>query len=57
MSGGNEACLSRKYWRVLYLTYNLASQGNHRAQYFRDKHASFPPDIDRDGEQVYVFRV
>jgi ectoine hydroxylase-related dioxygenase (phytanoyl-CoA dioxygenase family) len=43
--------------RILYLTYNLASQGDHRERYFADKHASFPPDIDRDREKTYVFRV
>lgn len=43
--------------RILYLTYNLASQGDHRMRYFADKHASFPPDIDRDKEKTYVFRV
>jgi 2-aminoethylphosphonate dioxygenase len=43
--------------RVLYLTYNLASAGDHRAQYFADKHASFPPDVDRDPNKRYEFRV
>ena len=43
--------------RLLYLTYNLASAGDHRAQYYADKHASFPPDVDRDGSKSYVFRV
>ncbi|MBV9754648.1 MAG: phytanoyl-CoA dioxygenase family protein [Hyphomicrobiales bacterium] len=43
--------------RVLYLTYNLAKYGDQRARYYADKHASFPPDIDRDGTQSYVFRV
>jgi ectoine hydroxylase-related dioxygenase (phytanoyl-CoA dioxygenase family) len=43
--------------RILYITYNLASEGDHRERYFADKHASFPPDIDRDGEKTYVFRV
>jgi ectoine hydroxylase-related dioxygenase (phytanoyl-CoA dioxygenase family) len=43
--------------RILYLTYNLASYGDQRARYFADKHASFPPDIDRDQEKSYVFRV
>lgn len=43
--------------RILYLTYNLAGQGDHRAQYYADKHASFPPDIERDAEKTYVFRV
>jgi 2-aminoethylphosphonate dioxygenase len=43
--------------RILYITYNLASAGDHRPRYFADKHASFPPDIDRDREKTYVFRV
>jgi hypothetical protein len=43
--------------RILYLTYNLASHGDHRRQYYADKHASFPPDIERDGTTNYVFRV
>jgi ectoine hydroxylase-related dioxygenase (phytanoyl-CoA dioxygenase family) len=43
--------------RILYITYNLASDGDHRERYFADKHASFPPDIDRDREKTYVFRV
>jgi 2-aminoethylphosphonate dioxygenase len=43
--------------RILYITYNLAGEGDHRARYFADKHASFPPDIDRDREKTYVFRV
>jgi len=43
--------------RILYLTYNLAEQGDHRTQYFADKHASFPPDVERDGTTKYVFRV
>ena len=43
--------------RILYLTYNLASDGDHRARYYADKHANFPPDIERDGSKDYVFRV
>ncbi len=43
--------------RVLYLTYNRGSDGDHRAAYYRDKHASFPPDIDRVPGREYVFRV
>jgi hypothetical protein len=27
------------------------------AQYYADKHKSFPPDIDRDPGKEYVFRV
>jgi 2-aminoethylphosphonate dioxygenase len=43
--------------RILYLTCNLAIHGDLRARYFADKHASFPPDVDRDREKTYVFRV
>jgi 2-aminoethylphosphonate dioxygenase len=43
--------------RILYITYNLASEGDHRERYFADKHGAFPPDIDRDREKTYVFRV
>ena len=43
--------------RILYLTYNLAANGDHRVQYYADKRASFPPDCERDPDQQYVFRV
>ena len=43
--------------RILYITYNLAREGDHRERYFADKHASFPPDVDRDKEKTYVYRV
>jgi len=43
--------------RILYLTYNPASAGDHREQYFRDKRASFPPDIERLPGVEYRFRV
>jgi ectoine hydroxylase-related dioxygenase (phytanoyl-CoA dioxygenase family) len=43
--------------RVLYLTFNLAADGDQRARYFADKHAAFPPDVDRDPGRSYVFRV
>jgi 2-aminoethylphosphonate dioxygenase len=43
--------------RILYLTYNLASAGDQRDRYYRDKHAAFPPDIERQQGQAYVFRV
>ena len=43
--------------RILYLTYNLASSGDHRDRYYADKRAAFPPDIERDAGKTYVFRV
>ena len=43
--------------RILYLTYNRASDGDQRARYYADKRASFPPDIDRLPGAEYRFRV
>lgn len=43
--------------RVLYVTYNRASEGDHRAQYYADKRQSYPPDCERDPAKTYVFRV
>ena len=43
--------------RVLYVTYNRASEGDHRGRYYADKRASFPPDCERDPGKRYVYRV
>ena len=43
--------------RVLYVTYNATSAGDHREQYYVDKRISYPPDIERDPSKEYVFRV
>lgn len=43
--------------RVLYVTYNRASAGDHRVQYYADKRASYPPDIERDPNKEYAYRV
>jgi ectoine hydroxylase-related dioxygenase (phytanoyl-CoA dioxygenase family) len=43
--------------RILYLTYNLAEYGDQRERYYADKHAAFPPDIEREAGKTYVFRV
>ena len=43
--------------RVLYVTYNRRSAGDHRADYYADKRLSFPPDIEREPGKEYVFRV
>lgn len=43
--------------RILYLTYNRASEGDHRVRYFADKRANFPPDIEREPGVDYKFRV
>jgi ectoine hydroxylase-related dioxygenase (phytanoyl-CoA dioxygenase family) len=43
--------------RVLYITYNKASEGDHRAAYYADKHRNYPPDIERDPGRDYAFKV
>jgi hypothetical protein len=43
--------------RVLYYTYNKASDGDHFAQYYIDKRKSYPPDIEREDGKEYVYRV
>jgi len=43
--------------RILYLTHNLASDGDHRHRYYAEKRAAFPPDVERDAGKTYVFRV
>jgi 2-aminoethylphosphonate dioxygenase len=43
--------------RVLYYTYNKASEGDHLSQYYSDKRKSYPPDIERDADKEYVYRV
>lgn len=53
-SGPNMTDQSR---RVLYITYNKLSEGDHRKQYYADKRKSFPPDCERDPDKEYKFRV
>ena len=43
--------------RVLYVTYNALSDGDHRARYYADKRLSYPPDIEREPGKEYKFRV
>ncbi|MFQ5954106.1 MAG: phytanoyl-CoA dioxygenase family protein [Kiloniellales bacterium] len=54
---GSGPNLSNKPRRVLYLTYNRASDGDHRIRYYADKRKSFPPDVERDPNKEYTFRV
>ncbi len=49
--------LTDKARRILYLTYNLAADGDHRARYYAEKRANFPPDIERAVGTEYKFRV
>jgi 2-aminoethylphosphonate dioxygenase len=43
--------------RVLYVTYNPASDGDHRDRYYADKRQSYPPDCERDPDKVYEYKV
>ena len=43
--------------RIIFLTYNPASQGEHSGQYYTDKRKNYPPDNERDEGKEYVFRV
>lgn len=54
---GSGPNLSESQRRVLYVTYNKASAGDHRARYYADKRASYPPDIERTPGREYRFRV
>ena len=43
--------------RVLYITYNRRSEGDHRTRYYADKRRSYPPDCEREPGKEYVYRV
>lgn len=53
----SEANMSDHVRRIYYSTYNRASDGDQMARYYADKYKSFPPDIDRDPDKEYTFRV
>ena len=53
-SGPNNTSSAR---RVLYVTYNRLSEGDHRRKYYDDKRKSYPPDCERIPGKEYVFRV
>ena len=42
---------------MLYVTYNRLAEGDHRAQYYADKRKNYPPDVEREPGQQYVYRV
>jgi ectoine hydroxylase-related dioxygenase (phytanoyl-CoA dioxygenase family) len=43
--------------RVLYITYNKKSEGDSREKYYADKRRNYPPDIERDPDKDYAFKV
>jgi len=48
---------TREHRRVLYFSYNRASEGDQRARYYADKHANYPPDCEREAGKRYAYRV
>lgn len=43
--------------RLYFATFNRAAEGDHLSRYYEDKRRSYPPDIERDPDKDYVFRV
>ncbi len=43
--------------RVLYITYNRLSEGDHRERYYADKRKSYPPDCEREAGKTYEYKV
>jgi len=43
--------------RVLYVTFNRASEGDYRARYFAGKRESYPPDFERASGEQQAFNV
>jgi hypothetical protein len=43
--------------RLYFSTYNRLSEGNHLETYYVDKRKNFPPDVEREVDKDYVYRV
>ena len=43
--------------RLYFSTYNRLSEGNHLEAYYSDKRKNFPPDIEREVNKNYVYKV
>ncbi|MFQ5995260.1 MAG: phytanoyl-CoA dioxygenase family protein [Acidiferrobacterales bacterium] len=48
---------SREPRRILYITYNRLSEGDHRVQYYIDKRQNYPPDCEREQGKTYEYKV
>ena len=53
----SEPNLTDKPRRILYLTYNKLADGSFKEKYYEDKYKNYPPDIDRDPNKNYKFKV
>ena len=49
--------LSDKRRRLMFVTYNRLSEGDHRERYYADKRKSYPQDCERDPAREYAYRV
>lgn len=49
--------LSNNPRRLMYVTYNRVSEGDHRVQYYADKRRNYPQDCEREAGRAYVYRV
>ena len=49
--------LTEKSRRLYFSTYNRLSEGDHLETYYADKRKSFPPDVEREVDKNYVYRV
>lgn len=43
--------------RILYITFNKASEGDRLMEYYADKRKNYPPDVERQPGKEYVYRV
>ena len=49
----SDANMSNRPRRALYITYNRASEGSYRDEYYEEKRKVFPPDVERDPNKTY----
>jgi len=49
--------MSNTIRRIYYATFNRESDGKLMERYYSDKHKSYPPDIDRNPNMTYTYRV
>ncbi len=54
---GSPANLSTRSRRNLFLTFNRRSEGDHRERYYREKWASYPPNVGEAARPASSFRV
>ena len=53
----SEPNLTNECRRLYFATYNPFAEGDNLNKYFEDKRKSYPPDIDREVGESYVYRV